>query len=162
MKPRLQPFPILATLAGLALVLQSSVQSAGPATPVSSERLALQSRFWPPRPDAIVHLSSRQGTVPATLLPQQLWSAMFVPPGFSLVVTNASILGEEMSLVEGYGSMLLFQRAGEPQPQLRASPLDPQAPLGWVFRGGSQVALRNDAQTQQPLQYELVGYLVAD
>ena len=162
MKPRIQPLSILATLAGLALVLQSSIQPAGQAISVSPDRVYASSGFWPPRPDRIVHLSSRHSPAPQTLSPQQLWSAMFVPPGNSLVITNASILGEDMSFVEGLGSAFTFKRAGEAEPQLRSSALDSQAPLGWVFRGGSQVAFRNDAQTPQPLEYELVGYLVAD
>lgn len=132
---------------------------AGPssaATPqgTTARRLASLDRKqgWPPPPDAIVHVSSKTSGAPATPQPQQLWSAYAVPADMDLVVTNASILGESMSLVG--------RRNGEAQPVLRDSPLDPGAPLGWVYPAGSQVILQNEAAQTLPLEYTLVGYLV--
>ena len=115
---------------------------------------------WPPRPEDMVNLSSESANAPATLLPGQLWSTFFVPPGRTLVVTNATIEGEDMVLGEFLGSQLEFKRRGDDAPApLSGSGDDPGAPLGWTFRGGSQVALRNDDSAPAPLSYRLVGYL---
>ncbi len=149
-----------------ALMLLGAAWTAAPSSlfafqrePVETTRKlapALPRAAWPPRPDAIVTLDSTTAGGPASLQPLQLWSAYAVPANRDLVITNAAILGEEMTLL-GSG----FQRSGEADPSLRDSALDPGAPLGWVFPAGSQVVLRNDGAQANALEYTLAGYLVA-
>lgn len=54
----------------------------------------------------------------------------------------------------------LIVGVASPAAMLRGSPLDPGAPLGWVYPAGSQVIFRNEAAQPLPLEYSLVGYLV--
>jgi hypothetical protein len=157
--PRLILGMVVGLLVGSAIVMAS----VAPAPQVSALKVA-----WPPRPEEIVNV--HWGNLGLPQVPVGTPAVVYsVPADRWLVITQASVrAGCDMDLCEDLGGSLTVKRRypATSNPFLEVDPSN-AGPLGWAFKPGSNVVVRNSGSggsncalpSGSVVVVSLIGYL---
>ncbi len=118
-------------------------------------------RGFGPHPRAMVNIHSSNLSLPE--VPAQGTAVVYdVPQDFWLVATGFKISNTFFELCESYQGELLVKRSRGGVSTQVTIPEDMAGPMGWTFRPGSQVLVRNDttATSSATGRFSLTGYLV--
>ncbi len=159
---RFAPVTALAMLVGLVSYFLGVSAPSSQAQLVGQTQRLCSDRFWPPRPEEIVTITSDNLTLPM-LPPGGTFSVYAVPVDRWFVMTAASTfhsIGERFTIEEDLGGTLtakqrLLVTSNTPPAEVGG------APLGYVFAPGSQVVFHNiHTMGNSVPTFSLAGYLV--